>query len=71
MSYTLPKDSHVQVKVFDLFGREVATVVSEREAAGKHEIGFKPDNSLAAGTYICRLEVDGQLAGAKTMVLTK
>ncbi len=70
-SYTLPKDSHVQVKVFDLFGREVAAITNEREAAGKHEIGFKPESNLPAGSYICRLEVDGQPSAAKTILLTK
>lgn len=70
LSYTLPNDAHVQVKVYNAMGGEVATVVDENAVAGQHTVPFNPP-SLASGTYYARLMVDGQMAGTTTLMLTK
>jgi hypothetical protein len=71
ISFALPKDAHIQLKVFDLFGREVAQLANEDHAAGQVSVPFRPDANLASGTYVCRLEVDGQVVNAKTIILLK
>ena len=67
--YHLSAVSDVTLKVYDLLGREVATIVSEKEYAGTHLLHF--DGSwLASGVYFFRLIVDGH-AAIKKMVLIK
>ncbi len=53
--YTLTEPAPVTLRVYDLMGREVATVVSEWQAAGTHEVRFDPDG-LGSGLYVYRLD---------------
>ena len=71
VSFTLPKDAHIRVKVYNIMGGEVATLADELHMAGKVEVGFQPNGNLPAGVYICRLEVDGQMANTKPILLVK
>jgi hypothetical protein len=48
--------SHVDLRVFDTLGREVAVLINERKAAGAYDIEFDAEG-LASGIYICRLQV--------------
>src|SRR5512140_2910715 len=52
--YQVPGVSDVRLVVYDILGREVATVVNERKAAGKDEVSFDA-SGLASGVYIYRL----------------
>ncbi|QQS38073.1 MAG: T9SS type A sorting domain-containing protein [Ignavibacteriales bacterium] len=74
ISFSLAKDSRVTVKVFDVVGQEVATIVNNSFGTGSHEINFDASN-LNSGVYIYRLEasaVDGSTFSAvKKMTLTK
>ncbi|MBC8044446.1 MAG: T9SS type A sorting domain-containing protein [Rhizobacter sp.] len=54
ISYQLPTNSEVQLKIFDVLGREVQTLVSERKAAGNHTVSFNGAR-LASGIYFYRL----------------
>ncbi len=57
-SFSLPVRTFVSLKVFDLVGREVATIVSEELQAGKHiRQWHAPD--VASGTYFVRLSAEG------------
>ena len=51
ISYQLPADSRVHLKVFDLLGREVATVVDETEAAGYYQKTFDATR-VSSGMYV-------------------
>jgi hypothetical protein len=42
------------VRLYDLLGREVARLVDDESAAGRHEVTF-PTSALAAGLYVVRL----------------
>jgi hypothetical protein len=64
--FQLPVKSHVTLKVFDVNGREVAMLFSDRRAAGTHEVAWEA-NGLPSGLYFYRLEVDGLV---QTMKLT-
>jgi len=53
--FQLPKDSRVSLKVYDLLGREVTTLVNEDRAAGYHDARFNAGN-FASGVYFYRME---------------
>lgn len=59
ISYQLPVNSEVQLKVFDLTGRQVATLVDGQIQAGTHNVSFD-GTSLSSGVYIYRLQTGDQ-----------
>lgn len=67
ISYRLPVISQVSFKVYDILGREVATLVNEEKTAGSYLVTFD-GSSLASGMYIYRLSATG---GAGNFVLTR
>jgi hypothetical protein len=63
----------VKLQVFDLLGREVATLVHQRLAAGVHSTRFDA-SGLSTGVYVYRLEVVGPMSrflDTKTMALVR
>jgi hypothetical protein len=74
ISYQLPSDSKVSLKIYDILGREVMTVVDGLETAGYHQEMFDASR-LASGAYIYRIvyaDPAGKQASAqKRMVLIK
>ena len=74
-SFTLPLDKAVSVKVYDITGRLVRTLVNNTfHAAGAHEVSWDGTNAsgqpVASGTYIYTLEW-GQFMQSKAMILLK
>jgi hypothetical protein len=61
--------SHVLLKVCDLLGREVATLINEVLPSGEYEREFTAQN-LASGVYIYHLTV-GSMSESRTMMLLK
>ncbi len=55
ITFSLPEAGDVTLKVFNLIGEEVATLVNERREAGVHHITFAPDN-LPSGIYFYVLQ---------------
>jgi len=59
ISYSLPQNSFVTIKVYDMIGREVKTLVSQNMSAGNHSIEWQADdnygNKVASGTYLYRM----------------
>ncbi|MDI6768030.1 MAG: T9SS type A sorting domain-containing protein, partial [Bacteroidota bacterium] len=49
ISYQLPAASWVTLKVFDVLGREVATLVNEKREAGRYEVEFSAEGGSASG----------------------
>lgn len=58
----------VQIKVFDILGREVETVINEEKAPGEYEIEFNSKN-LSSGIYLYRIIVGNYSAEKKMIVL--
>lgn len=58
----------VSMRVYDILGREVATLVNEPLSAGKHEVQFD-GSSLASGVYFYRLEAGNFLQSKKFILL--
>src|SRR5690606_33991000 len=50
ISYQLPKAGNVTLKVFDVLGSEVATLVEEYKNAGSYEVEFNPVSPIGAGS---------------------
>lgn len=67
--YNIPKLSFVSLKVYDLMGQEVATLVNEEKDAGSYSISFDASN-ISSGMYIYQLNAGGQLF-SKKMTLIK
>jgi len=73
IEYEVPEAGHVQLEVFDLAGRRVATLVDERQEAGIRTVRWSArggDRELPSGTYLCKLRVGGRVA-TQSMVLLK
>ena len=74
ISYSLPTNSFVTLKVFDLLGREVKTLVNNDVFAGKHTVRWNgEDNSgktVSAGVYVYRVAANN-FVSSKKMILLK
>ncbi len=68
--YELPVRTRVQLKIFDLTGREVAVLVNGVQTAGKYNIKFNA-NKLASGIYFYRLTTVNGFFAVKKMILLK
>ena len=69
ISYQLPVSSFVNIKVYDLLGREVSTLVNEEQQSGNHEVTFD-GSKLASGIYLYTLQ-SGSFVQTKKMLLMK
>ena len=67
ITYRLEVEGRVSVKVFDVLGREVATLVDAVQPGGTYQVTFNA-GGLAGGFYICRL-MTGTSVNTKTMIL--
>ncbi len=69
ISYNIPQSGLVTLKVFNVLGKEVATLVNEFKPAGKYEFEFNGKN-LSNGIYFYKLEA-GKNISIKKMILLK
>jgi len=69
IKYAVPKTSLVNIKVYDLTGQEVATLVNEMKETGTYEMKFDARN-LASGVYIYRM-IAGDFSSVKKMNVLK
>lgn len=69
ISWQSPVGSHQIIKVFDLLGNELATLVDEYRPAGKYQIVFNANN-LASGTYFYSIRA-GEFVQTKKMILLR
>jgi hypothetical protein len=68
IKYQIPNSSEVTLKVFDLLGREVATLVNERLQPGSYETTFD-GKDLSSGVYLYRLQAGGFVETKKLLLL--
>jgi len=69
IAYHLPNTSKVQLKVYDVLGNEIATIVNEEKSAGSYEVEFNA-SSLSSGMYLYKLQA-GDLIAVKKLILLK
>lgn len=71
ISYQIPRYSHVSLKVFDIFGREVAALVDEYKQPGLYNFQFSTIKyDLPSGVYFYRLKA-GDFVETKKMMVVK
>jgi photosystem II stability/assembly factor-like uncharacterized protein len=68
ISWQSPFSSHQTLKVYDILGREVATLVNEWKEAGRYSIAFD-GSKLASGVYIYQLRVNDFVSSKKLILL--
>ena len=69
INYALPKSGIVTLKIYDVLGREVMTLVNEMKSAGNYSIDFNGAN-LSSGIYFYTLK-SGDFTSVKKMTLIK
>ena len=71
IQFSLPKPAHTTLKVYDLQGREVATLLAnEWRMAGQHSVDWNvTDFNLPSGVYIVHIQVDKFTKSARMMFL--
>ena len=67
--YEIPENQFVTLKVYDLLGKEVATLVNEEKQAGSYSVDFDASN-LTTGMYIYKIQT-GDFVDTKKMILIK
>ena len=69
IQYDLPSDNFVSIKIFDITGREITTLVNEFKTAGRYSVGFNGTN-LSSGIYYYKIEA-GNFSQVRKMLLIK
>jgi hypothetical protein len=69
LSYSLPKQTHVRLSVFDLAGREIARLVDGDALAGEHLLNWSPPPTSAPGVYMYRLQTPGLSVQGRFVVI--
>jgi hypothetical protein len=70
IKYSVPQSSQVQIKVFDVLGNEIETLVNQEKPAGTYEITWYAE-ALPSGIYFYQLKVYPANGGASSFVETK
>jgi len=73
IEYALQQKSDVKLKIFDVLGNEVATLINQTQIAGKHSVEFSPNNfgkELVSGVYFYQLQSENFIK-TKKMILLK
>ena len=73
IKYQLPQREFVTIKIFNILGKDLLTLVNEHKEAGRHEIEFNAASvvdGLNSGVYFYRIEA-GSFIDTKKMILLK
>ncbi len=71
INYQIPVEEHVLLKVYDILGREVATLVNEIKQTGKYSCSFSnPPSLIASSIYVYTIKA-GSFYQSKKMILIK
>lgn len=68
ISYEIPYPQNVQLKIFDVLGREIGTLMDEFQSAGKYEVKFNA-YELSSGVYFYRISCEKYSATKKMILL--
>ncbi len=72
IKYSVPENSIVLLKVYDILGREVATLINEEKLAGEYTVRFDVSSGLSSGIYFCKLitnSIEGKKVNGKCLKL--
>ena len=68
ISFDIPENGHITLKIYDILGKEIKTLVNEIKAAGYYKVQLN-STDLSSGTYFCRMEAGNYVAVKKLVVL--
>lgn len=68
ITYNLPADGIVTIKIYDISGSEVATLVNENKKAGIYSITFN-GNNFASGIYLCKMTGSNYTKSIKMLMI--
>lgn len=66
--YAVPTQSHVAIRLFDVTGRQLQTLVNGHVEPGYHEARLRPQG-LSGGMYFCRMDAEGFTATKRFVLL--
>lgn len=69
IKFDIPKDGLVKIRIYDITGKEVHTLINEFKSAGRHKAEFNA-GSLSTGVYYYKIE-SGNFTDIKKMILIK
>ena len=69
INFDIPKNCIVSIKVYDITGREISTLVDQSVPAGSYNVEFDATN-IASGTYFYKIQA-GDFVATKKMLLVK
>ncbi|MBK8946646.1 MAG: T9SS type A sorting domain-containing protein [Ignavibacteriae bacterium] len=69
IKYSIPKQEQVTIKIYDILGKEIKTLVNEIKSRGNYQVDFDA-SSLASGIYFYRLQVN-KFSDIKKLLLVK
>ena len=68
INYTIPKAEHVTIKIYDILGKLVKTIVDKEQREGTYQAQFNGSN-LSSGVYFYQIEADNFVQAKKMIVL--
>lgn len=68
ISFGLPKESHVQIRVHDMLGHEVAVLMNDNLSAGNHQIVWDAEN-YSSGVYLISMTSENVSLKQKVMLV--
>jgi len=68
INYSIIKNSHISLDVYDVLGNKIKSLVNEIKTAGSHKVNFD-GRSLTSGVYFYRLAANGQNLITRKMIL--
>jgi len=69
IQFTLPAQSAVTLRVYDILGRQVAELIDQTLAPGTHQVRWEPERTAPSGIYYYRLESGSQALTGKMLLL--
>jgi len=69
ISFTLPVDQYVSLKIFNILGNEISEIAGREYSKGKHDVTFNADK-FVSGVYFYRIQTPG-FTRMKKMMLVK
>ena len=70
INYSIPNTNFVTIKVYDVLGREVLTLVNENKSAGNYSVQFNASSKFPSGVYLYRMQA-GSFVATKKLILLK
>ncbi len=68
ISYSIPNDGMVTLKVYDILGRKIATLVNAEKSVGSYTVSFNGEN-LSSGIYLYILQINEKMVTKKMLLL--